>query len=77
MTEEQGKLPIWASSKTTDTVSHRMLKDKLLMLRLNKQRVGWSENCLSGWAQRVVITGNSAGYIKLGVADTLGSCAAI
>lgn len=70
-------MPTWNSSKTTDTVSHRTLKEKLLVVRLDNQRVRWSENCLSGWAQRVVISGISADYTKLGMADTLGSCAAI
>ena len=38
--------------KDFDTVSHKILTDKLLMYGLNKQTVRWGETWLNGWAQR-------------------------
>ncbi|KAK4816784.1 hypothetical protein QYF61_022896 [Mycteria americana] len=67
-----------AFSKAFDTVSQRILIDKLLMHRLDKQTVRWSENWLNGWAQRVAISEKFADDTKLGgVVDMPESHAAI
>lgn len=43
------------SSKAFDTVSHYLLKAKLVRYGLCKWMITWAENQLSHWAQRVVI----------------------
>ena len=47
-------------SKAFDTVSHKILIDKLLMYELDKQIVRQVENWMNGWAQRVVICGTKS-----------------
>jgi len=39
-------------SKPFDTVSQKILTEKLLMYRLDEQRVRWNENWLNGQPQR-------------------------
>ncbi|NXC15627.1 VGLU3 protein, partial [Corythaeola cristata] len=45
-----------ASASAFDTMSHKILIDKLLMYGLVEQIVRWIENWLNGWVQRVVIS---------------------
>ena len=47
-------------SKAFDTVSHKIITDKLLVYGLDKQTVRWIENWLNGQAQRVVISGTKS-----------------
>ena len=42
--------------KGFDTVSHKILIEKLMKYRLDEQTARWTENWLKGWAQRVVIS---------------------
>jgi len=44
-------------SKAFDTVSLKIFTDKVLMYGLDEQTVGWIENQLNGWVQRVEIGG--------------------
>ena len=46
-----------AFSKAFNTVSNKILIEKLLMYRLDEQKVRWTENWLNRWTQRVVISG--------------------
>ncbi|KAK4822924.1 hypothetical protein QYF61_023424 [Mycteria americana] len=41
-------------SKTFDTISHKIVIEKLMKCGLDEQIVRWIENWLDGWAQRVV-----------------------
>jgi len=49
-------------TKGTDTVFYKILIDKLLMYRLDTQTGRWTENCLNGQAQRVVIGDMKSGW---------------
>ncbi|KAK4826734.1 hypothetical protein QYF61_010987 [Mycteria americana] len=49
-------------SKAFDTVSHKNLRDKLLMYRMDKQRVRWTEKWLNGQAWRVVISDTKSSW---------------
>lgn len=44
-------------SKAFDTVSCKILTEKLCMYGLDKKMVRWIEDWLNSWAQRVVISG--------------------
>jgi len=44
-------------SEAFDTVSHKILTEKLMKCGPDEQTVRWVENWLSGQAQRIVITG--------------------
>ncbi|KAK4806997.1 hypothetical protein QYF61_000326 [Mycteria americana] len=46
-----------AFGKAFDTVSRKILIEKLMKYGLDEQTVGWVENWLNSWAQRVVIGG--------------------
>ncbi|KAK4811069.1 hypothetical protein QYF61_016355, partial [Mycteria americana] len=48
--------------KAFDTVSHKILIDKLMKYGLDEQTVRWFENWLNGWAQRVVISGTKSSW---------------
>lgn len=39
-----------------DTILHQIFLEKLLMYRLDEQRLRWTENWLGGWMQRVVVS---------------------
>lgn len=45
-----------------DTASHKILIEKLLLYRLDEQRVRWLENSLNGQAQRVMISGTKISW---------------
>lgn len=45
-----------------DTVSHKCLREKLLMCGPDVQTVSWTENCPNGCAQRVVISGTRSNW---------------
>ena len=47
-------------SKASDAVAHKTLIEKLMVYGLDGQTVRWTENCLKGWAQRVVISGGKS-----------------
>ncbi|KAK4826732.1 hypothetical protein QYF61_010985 [Mycteria americana] len=49
-------------SKAFDTVSHKNLRHKLLMYRMDKQRVRWTEKWLNGQAWRVVISDTKSSW---------------
>lgn len=50
-------------SKAFDTVSHKIPIDKLLKWPLlDGQTARWFENCLNGWAQRVVVSGTKSSW---------------
>ncbi|KAK4829816.1 hypothetical protein QYF61_006653 [Mycteria americana] len=49
-------------NRAFDTVSHKILTDKLLMYGLDKQTVRWVKTWLNGWAQRVVISGAKSSW---------------
>uniref|UniRef100_A0A493TR34 Reverse transcriptase domain-containing protein n=1 Tax=Anas platyrhynchos platyrhynchos TaxID=8840 RepID=A0A493TR34_ANAPP len=49
-------------SKTFDTVSHRILLDKMSSIQLNKNIIRWMSNWLMGRAQRVVVKGATSGW---------------
>ncbi|KAK4824621.1 hypothetical protein QYF61_016927 [Mycteria americana] len=49
-------------SKAFDTVSHKIVTDKLLMYGLDKQAERWIENWLNVWAQRVVTSGMKSSW---------------
>lgn len=55
-----------ASSKVLDTMSHKIFIDKLLMYRLDEQRVRWTENWLP------LGTINATHQEVLGVTQQLG-----
>lgn len=42
-------------SKVFDNVTHKILTDKCLVHRMNRQAVRWTENFLEGQAKRVVV----------------------
>ena len=46
-------------SKAFSTVSHMILLKKLMKYGLDEQTMRWTENCLNGWVQVVVITGTT------------------
>ena len=45
-----------------DTVSHKILKEKLVKYGLDEWTVRWTENWLKGLAQRVVISGMKSSW---------------
>uniref|UniRef100_A0A8C3C0J6 Reverse transcriptase domain-containing protein n=1 Tax=Cairina moschata TaxID=8855 RepID=A0A8C3C0J6_CAIMO len=49
-------------SKALDTVSHRILLDKMSSIQLNKNIIQWVSNWLTGRAQRVVVNGAPSGW---------------
>uniref|UniRef100_A0A8B9CM06 Reverse transcriptase domain-containing protein n=1 Tax=Anser brachyrhynchus TaxID=132585 RepID=A0A8B9CM06_9AVES len=49
-------------SKAFDTVSHRILLDKMSSIQLNKNIIRWVSNWLMGRAQRVVVNGDTSGW---------------
>jgi len=49
-------------SKAFDTVSHKILIERLLMYGLDEQTARWIENWLNVWAQRVVIRDTKSGW---------------
>jgi len=49
-------------SKAFDTVSLKIFTDKVLMYGLDEQTVGWIENQLNGWVQRVEIGGTQCSW---------------
>uniref|UniRef100_A0A8B9I9X6 Reverse transcriptase domain-containing protein n=1 Tax=Anser brachyrhynchus TaxID=132585 RepID=A0A8B9I9X6_9AVES len=49
-------------SKAFDTVSHRILLDKMSSIQLNKNIMRWVSNWLTGRAQRVVVNGATSGW---------------
>ena len=49
-------------SKAFDTVSHRILLDKMSSIQLNKNVIQWVSNWLTGRAQRVVVNGATCGW---------------
>jgi len=63
------------SSKAFDTVSCKILLEKLLKCGLHKHKLGWTENWLNHQAQRVAIScmKSIAGGQKL-VVYTRGKC---
>lgn len=44
-------------SKAFDTVSPKILTEKLLKYGLDEQAVRWIKNWVNGWAQRIVVSG--------------------
>jgi len=58
MRGEQSILSAWTSvPSNSDTVSRKILLQKLLMCVLDKQPVRCTENWLNSWAQSVMISG--------------------
>uniref|UniRef100_A0A8B9ZV34 Reverse transcriptase domain-containing protein n=1 Tax=Anas zonorhyncha TaxID=75864 RepID=A0A8B9ZV34_9AVES len=49
-------------SKAFDTVSHRILLDKMSTIQLNKNIIRWVSNWLTGRAQRVMVNGAASGW---------------
>jgi len=49
-------------SKAFDTVSRKIVIDKLLIYGLDEQTVRWVENWLNGQAQTVVISGMKSSW---------------
>uniref|UniRef100_A0A8B9CLT0 Reverse transcriptase domain-containing protein n=1 Tax=Anser brachyrhynchus TaxID=132585 RepID=A0A8B9CLT0_9AVES len=49
-------------SKAFDTVSHRILLDKMSSIQLNKNIIRWVSNWLTGRAQRVVVNGSTSSW---------------
>ncbi|KAK4818016.1 hypothetical protein QYF61_004129 [Mycteria americana] len=49
-------------SEAFDTVSYKILIEKLLMYGLDKQTVRWAENRLSGCGQRLVMSGTKSSW---------------
>uniref|UniRef100_A0A8B9T7L1 Reverse transcriptase domain-containing protein n=1 Tax=Anas platyrhynchos TaxID=8839 RepID=A0A8B9T7L1_ANAPL len=49
-------------SKAFDTVSHRILLDKMSSIQLNKNIIRWVSNWLTGRAQRVMVNGAASGW---------------
>ncbi|GAB0179152.1 mitochondrial enolase superfamily member 1 [Grus japonensis] len=49
-------------SKAFDTVSHKILIEKVLLYGMNEQTVRWIENWLNGWIQRIVISGTKSSW---------------
>uniref|UniRef100_A0A8B9CLX4 Reverse transcriptase domain-containing protein n=1 Tax=Anser brachyrhynchus TaxID=132585 RepID=A0A8B9CLX4_9AVES len=49
-------------SKAFDTVSRRILLDKMSSIQLNKNIIRWVSNWLTGRAQRVVVNGATSGW---------------
>ena len=63
MRGEQWILSTWTSvPPPSDTVSHKILLEKLLMYVLDKQAVRCTENWLNSWAQSVMISGTKSGW---------------
>jgi len=50
-------------SKAFDTVSHNILLGKLRKYGLDEWSASWTENCLNGRPQRVVITGTESSWM--------------
>ncbi|KAK4806805.1 LOW QUALITY PROTEIN: hypothetical protein QYF61_005601, partial [Mycteria americana] len=51
--------------RSFDTVSHKILIQKLMKYGLDEQTVRWIENWLNGWAQRVAISGTKSSWIPV------------
>ncbi|RMB98726.1 hypothetical protein DUI87_24945 [Hirundo rustica rustica] len=49
-------------SKAFDTVSHRILLDKLAAHSLDRSTLCWVRNWLDGWAQRVMVNGAASSW---------------
>uniref|UniRef100_A0A8B9I876 Reverse transcriptase domain-containing protein n=1 Tax=Anser brachyrhynchus TaxID=132585 RepID=A0A8B9I876_9AVES len=49
-------------SKAFDTVSHRILLDKMSSIQLDKNIIRWVNNWLMGRAQKVVVNGSTSGW---------------
>jgi len=64
-------------SRVFDTVSRKILLDKLLVYRLDEQTARWIENWLNGQAQWVVISGTTSSWMPVMSSVPQGSILAL